>query len=113
MTFKKTATKAWLGTAFCLLAGPALAQEAVPIDKAAHCLPHDILVSYLDEAFEESRIATAALDEGQPVELFASRRGTWTLIEVHSDGLGCINAYGERFKLDRTLGQAALPAGLG
>ena len=117
MTLKSTgrnlAATAWLGATACLLATPALAQEDAPIDKASRCLPHTTLVSYLDKAFDESRIATAALDEGIPVELYVSRRGTWTLVEVHSDGLGCINAYGERFQFDRTMGQASLQAGMG
>ena len=98
--------------AACLLSTPVLAQD-LPIDKTGHCLPHDRLVSYLDRAFAEERIATAALDEGMPVELYVSRRGTWTLVEVHSDGLGCINTYGEHFNLERTLGQAALHTSAG
>lgn len=114
MTLKKIATHAaWLGAAAWLLAVPAVAQEDVPLDKAARCLPHDVLVKYLDKAFDESRIARAALDEGQPIEIYASRRGTWTLVQVHSDGLGCVNAYGDHFQLERTLGQAALPARMG
>jgi hypothetical protein len=41
------------------------------------------------------------MDEGQPAELYASRRGTWTLVEIHQNGMGCIRAYGEQFHLER------------
>ena len=83
----------------CLFALPTIAQDKQ--SDAGHCMPHNALVDYLDRAFEEVRVASASLDEGQPAELFASRRGSWTLIEIRTDGLGCIKAYGERFQLQR------------
>lgn len=97
----RAAIAAALLAAGCLLALPAAAQDKQT--DTGRCLPHATLIDYLGRAFDESRVATAALDEGQPGELYASRRGTWTLIEVHENGMGCIRAYGERFHLERNL----------
>lgn len=64
------------------------------------CLAQDTLSKYLDRAYGEGRIMQAQLDNGHQVELFASRRGTWTLVELMPDGQGCVHAYGKRMKVD-------------
>ena len=102
----RTITAAALLAAACLLSLPAAAQDK--LDDTGRCLPHTDLVDYLARAFDENRVATAALDDGLPAELYVSRRGTWTLVEVHADGLGCIKAYGERMQFEREVGQTAL-----
>lgn len=78
---------------------PALAMT-VPDTMDVSCLARDTLSNYLDRAYGEGRIARAELDNGNPVELFASRRGTWTLVEMMPDGLGCVHAYGKRMKVE-------------
>lgn len=67
------------------------------------CLAHGALVEYLDRAYGEDRVATAELDTGNEVELFASRSGTWTLVEKRADGLGCVQASGTRMKVERPI----------
>ena len=84
---------------------------ALPIQSAAQaavlpdmldvsCLARDTLNNYLDRAYGEGRIAQAELDNGRRVELFLSRRGTWTLVELMPNGLGCVHAHGQSLKVD-------------
>ena len=67
------------------------------------CLARDTLNDYLERAYGEDRIAQAVLQNGHQVELFLSRRGTWTLVELMPNGLGCVHAYGQRMKVDTKL----------
>lgn len=68
---------------------------------APSCLTYDVMASYLDRAFDEGRVAVGELENGHAVEMFASRSGTWTLVEIMPDGNGCIRASGTRMKVER------------
>jgi len=80
-------------------AGPALAM-AMPDVMDVNCLARDTMSHYLDRAYGEGRIAQAELDNGNQVELFVSRSGTWTLVEMTPDGQGCVQAYGQHMKVE-------------
>jgi len=71
-----------------------------PTFLAESCLTLGTLRDYLDRAYGERPTAQAELDTGNPVELFVSRQGTWTLVEMTPDGQGCVHAYGKHMKLD-------------
>ncbi len=83
---------------------------ALPIQSAAQaavlpdmldvsCLARDTLNNYLDRAYGEGNIIQAELDNGYRVKLFLSRRGTWTLVELMPNGLGCVHAHGQRMNV--------------
>ena len=42
---------------------------------------YDRLATYLDRAFAEQPVSAGELDNGNEVELFTSRWGSWTLVE--------------------------------
>lgn len=78
--------------AVALLSTPvATAAEA---DRDVRCLQRDALVDYLDRAFQEGRVAEGELSNGNRLLLFASRKGTWTMVELANDGQGCIAGSG-------------------
>ncbi len=79
------------------------APPAVAMDDAdaRSCLTYDMMANYLDRAFDEGRVAVGELENGHAVEMFASRSGTWTLVEIMPDGNGCIRASGTRMKVER------------
>ena len=81
----------------------ALAAPAAAVDgdylPARDCLRSDAVPEYLGRAFSEGRVASATLDNGHDVEIYASPRGTWTMVELLPDGNGCIKAPGERLNL--------------
>lgn len=68
---------------------------------APSCLTYEVMASYLDRAFDEGRVAVGELENGHAVEMFASRSGTWTLVEIMPNGNGCIRASGTRMKVER------------
>lgn len=85
----------------CLgLIGQADLAAATDVDYATSCLKADALNQYLDRAFAEARIAHGELENGNRVELFAARSGTWTMVESMPDGYGCIHSYGRGLKVD-------------
>lgn len=79
-------------------AQPAVAMEDVDTPS---CLTYDVMTNYLDRAFDEGRVAVGELENGHAVEMFASRNGTWTLVEIMPNGNGCIRASGTRMKVER------------
>ena len=76
--------------------------QSVESDIDQKCLGHNELAIYLDRAFKETRVAVAELENGNRMELFASRRGTWTLVELMPDGKGCVNAHGKRMRVEKS-----------
>ncbi len=83
--------------ALVLVATP-LAAEA---PDAGKCLHHAEMAVYLDRAFSEARVAVARLENGNKMELFASRRGSWTLVERLPGGDSCIQAHGSQMQVER------------
>ena len=90
-------TVAGAATALALATTPGLAMEMNP----GNCLGHEKLTVYLDRAFAEARVAVARLENGNRMELFASRRGSWTLIERMPGGDSCIQAHGSQMRVER------------
>lgn len=101
MSLRKPALGAalFITAATGLGAGPAAAMT-MPDVMDVSCLARDVLSDYLDRAYGEGRLARAELDNGNQVELFVSRKGTWTLVEMTPDGQGCVHAYGQRMKVE-------------
>ena len=67
--------------------------------QAADCgLDYGMLVTYLDRAFSEQPVSAGELDNGNQVELFTSRWGSWTLVERLPDGEIRIVASGLRWQ---------------
>ncbi len=90
-------TLAGAAAALALAASPAPAMEM----DAGNCLGHEKLTLYLDRAFAETRVAVARLENGNEMELFASRRGSWTLIERMPGGNSCVQAHGSQMRVGR------------
>lgn len=73
------------------LAGPSAATQ---FDYGVSCLKREAIGNYLGRAFNEARVATGELENGNPIEIFASRNGSWTMVELTADGYGCVRSYG-------------------
>ena len=105
MSFLKCALSAVVAVPLALALPIQVAAQvaAMPDMMDVSCLAHDTLNNYLERAYGEDRIAQAELENGHRVELFLSRLGTWTLVELMPNGLGCVHAYGQRMKIDTSL----------
>ena len=76
---------------------------AVGVGGPASAAPEDCmgfleLEDYLDRAFAEARIESGLLENGNPVYLFVSRAGSWTLVESVPDGQACVHASGTHWQ---------------
>lgn len=81
--------------AFVLAAGAALVPHQAA---AATCMSHKALVSYLTERFEESPRAIGLVASRNVMEVFASDKGTWTIVMTSTRGVACIVAAGDTWE---------------
>jgi hypothetical protein len=95
----------WIGMS--LVAG-VIALASVPAQAQLVCDGHDDLAAWLAETFREQRVGYGVAGTAMIVELFASPRGTWTMLLTDVNGRSCIVAAGEGWEVEvATLGQGA------
>lgn len=70
---------------------PGLSQDAATSIEA-RCLPEDQMASYLRNAWGEEPVISRAPNKSDPLVVYASVRGSWTLVEYRKDGLACVNS---------------------
>ncbi len=70
---------------------PGLSQD-VATSFEARCLPEDQMASYLRDAWGEEPVISGAPDKSDRLVVYASVRGSWTLVEYRKDGLACVNS---------------------
>ena len=71
-----------------LVAGPAASQSA-------QCGPIDMVMTQLAERHREHLVSHGAMDGGGLLMIFASEAsGTWTVVVLAPDGVGCVKASG-------------------
>ncbi len=58
------------------------------------CLPEEQMASYLKAAWNEMPVLWGNPDEENRLVVYASNRGSWTLIEYSGDGLACVDSSG-------------------
>lgn len=66
----------------------------------SRCLPKVEMAAYLDRAWNEIPVVLAELANGNGSILYASRRGSWTLVENRADGRACVQASGTHLRMD-------------
>ena len=84
----------WRGYTF-LAAGIALAALSTPTRAQAPCEQRAKIVSALLQQFEEVPVGAGITPNGQLLELFASPKGSWTMLLSHPSGRSCMIATGE------------------
>ena len=63
-----------------------------------YCGDHTEIISHLDSLYAEARAGFGLLDDGRMVEIFTSKRGTWTLLVTVPGGATCLVATGEAWQ---------------
>jgi hypothetical protein len=81
-----------LGTALAigLMATPSLAQSV--------CGKRADIVKRLNTGFEEQRRSAGLAADGNLVEVFSSKTGTWTIIFTKPGGITCLVAVGDNWQ---------------
>jgi hypothetical protein len=62
---------------------------------APQCGPHKKIVEMLSKRFSEVPKAIGIVGEKRIMEVFLSKKGTWTILVTNSEGLTCILAAGD------------------
>jgi hypothetical protein len=62
---------------------------------AAQCGKRDIMVKVLEGRFKEVRFAMGLSSPVTMVEIYVSKKGTWTIMKTHAGGGACILASGK------------------
>jgi hypothetical protein len=66
--------------------------------QAAMCTKRENLLKALDQKYKESRHAIGLISSIGVLEVYASKKGTWTVFVTNPSGVSCIVAAGDSFE---------------
>jgi len=75
--------------------------RAIEYDVGISCMKQGELLSFLYDAFHETWFANGRLANGQPVEVYMSKTGSWTMVEFIDNGYGCIQSSDHDKQIER------------
>ena len=75
-----------------------LATAATPLQAAPACGPHQKVTKALTGKFKESRKGWGLAGGKQLMEIFVSKKGTWTVVITNPAGLSCVVAVGDSWE---------------
>ena len=65
---------------------------------AQTCGPREIVITTLQENYNEVRVGVAMTSDNNLVEVFASETGSWTLLVTTPNGVSCISLHGYNYE---------------
>ncbi len=84
-----------------ILFGSFCAAGAMPAGATDFCAKHDALQSILFSRFGEQQLGAGTAGQSALVELYVSKKGTFTLVSTDTKGVSCIVGAGDNWeKLD-------------
>jgi hypothetical protein len=83
------------GLACALMIGTLLTGLASPVQAQGRCGPHGEIVKVLNGKYQEYRHALGLINEKAVLEVYISRKGTWTMLVTDRSGITCILAAGD------------------
>ena len=86
------------GFACALMIGTLITGLASSAEAQGRCGPHDEIVNVLNGKYQESRRALGLINEKAVMEVYISRKGTWTMLVTDQRGLTCILAAGDAWE---------------
>ena len=63
------------------------------------CGSHDKMVAHIATHFSEARVSMGLTGSGHVLEVFASPKGTWTILVTRPNGRTCATASGEGWEM--------------
>jgi acid phosphatase family membrane protein YuiD len=84
-----------IGATFAIIvaATPSMAQTV--------CGKHADIVERLRSGYEEQQTSAGIAANGSLVEVFASKKGNWTIIFTRPGGMTCLMAVGENWQVNK------------
>jgi hypothetical protein len=71
---------------------------STPLQAAPVCSSHDSLVKLLGNRYKEALSQYGISGQSNLVEIFVSKKGTFTILATRTDGISCIIATGESWE---------------
>jgi len=84
-----------------LAAGVALGIAATSASAEMLCGERDKIINELKDTWKEDRTAIGLSNNGGVLEVYASERGTWTLLLTMPEGQTCMIGAGEHFEIEQ------------
>ena len=76
----------------------AMTLSTAPANAKSRCITHDGAVKQLAKKYKESVVGRGlAKGNKSMMELFVSKKGTWTLVVTNTKGASCVVAAGENW----------------
>ena len=69
-----------------------------PVEARSLCAPRDSIVEILGKRFSEQRQAVGLASKTGLVELYVSKRGTWSMVRTNVEGVSCVIASGHAWE---------------
>ena len=92
-----------IAAALVLLSTTAAASQSL-------CAPRDDLVKRLWNRWQEAQVSLAMINDGRLLEIFASKKGSWTAVISDPNGHSCVASAGQEwttFEFPKTPGKGA------
>jgi hypothetical protein len=70
------------------------------------CAKHNQMVGLLSKKYSESPVAMGTVNDDRFMQLFVSRKGSWTILVTKTDGEACIIAAGQNWEKLPALAEA-------
>jgi hypothetical protein len=70
------------------------------------CAKHNQMVGLLSKKYSESPVAMGTVNDDRFMQLFVSRKGSWTILVTKTDGEACIIAAGQNWEKVPALAEA-------
>lgn len=72
----------------------------LPVQAQQVCGSRDAIVKRLADVHGENRRAAGIAANGNLIEIFAAKSGTWTVMVTQPGGITCVVAVGDHWQLD-------------
>jgi hypothetical protein len=73
---------------------------------AIQCAKHSQMVGLLSKKYSEAPVAMGTVNEDRFMQLFVSRKGSWTILVTKTNGESCIVAAGQNWEKLPALAEA-------
>jgi hypothetical protein len=80
-----------------ILTGAALAL-AHPAAAQLNCAEHSKIVEFLGSHYSETLLAVGLINEAAVLEVYASERGSWTIVVTNVSGRSCVVFAGQNWE---------------
>ena len=83
-----------------VLIGGLLTMTATPSPASGFCADRNEMVRSLADKFKENPTAVGQINGDAAIEVFVSKKGSWTILATGTDGKSCVVSAGENWEIN-------------